>query len=213
MHSNHKIVVFKMREILYTLLLLFLLIVLAICLIRMFTKSEQPSTNDKFLQSNIDSADDNSSLSNINSANGNSSLSNINSANDNSSLSNTGSANNNSLQSDTDSANDTSPQSDSDSADVYAPGIYTSSITLGDSTVDVEVSVDSDQIRAIRLVNLSESTAASFPLVSPSLQNIADQILASQSLEGIMCPQENKYTSQVLLSAIADALKLAKNNM
>lgn len=188
MNSKHKIVVFKMREILYTLLLLFLLIVLSICLIRMFTTSDSASSTDHLLQSNISSQTEISLLPD------------------------TGSTNDHSTQSDNSSIDDLSTQSDHASASVYAPGIYTSSITLGASTVDVEVSVDSDQIRAIRLVNLSEAAAASFPLVSPSLQNIADQILASQSLEGITCPQENKYTSQVLLSAIADALTLAKNS-
>lgn len=62
------------------------------------------------------------------------------------------------------------------------------------------MTVDADRIKAIRLVNLSEAAAASYPLVTPSLDHIAEQILASQSLEGITCPQENKYTSQILLS-------------
>jgi uncharacterized protein with FMN-binding domain len=74
----------------------------------------------------------------------------------------------------------------------------------------VEVTVDSDHINAIRLVNLSESTAASYPLVSPALEHIASQILEKQSLEDITCPQENRYTSQLLLSAITDALELAR---
>ena len=75
---------------------------------------------------------------------------------------------------------------------------------------DSEVTVDADRIKAIRLVNLSEAAAASYPLVTPSLDHIAEQILASQSLEGITCPQENKYTSQILLSAITEALEKAQ---
>ena len=81
----------------------------------------------------------------------------------------------------------------------------------GTSCVDVEVTVDSDRIRAIRLVNLSDSAAAAYPLVSPSLDHITTQILETQTLEGITCPQENRYTSQVLLSAISDALTLASD--
>ena len=71
------------------------------------------------------------------------------------------------------------------------------------------MSVDQNHINAIRLVNLSESTAAAFPLVSPSLDHITSQILEKQSLEDITCPRENKYTSQLLLSAIAQALERA----
>lgn len=93
---------------------------------------------------------------------------------------------------------------------VYTAGIYTTPITLGDSTVDVEVTVDQNHINAIRLVNLSESTAAAYPLVTPSLEHITSQILINQSLENITCPQENRYTSQLLLSAVSDALAQAQ---
>ena len=94
---------------------------------------------------------------------------------------------------------------------IFTAGVYTTPVTLGDSTVDVEVSVDQNHINSIRLVNLSESTAAAFPLVSPSLEHITSQILEKQTLEGITCPQENKYTSQLLLSAISQALGLARS--
>ena len=96
------------------------------------------------------------------------------------------------------------------SSSLYIPGVYTSSIHLNDNTFDMEVTVDADRIKQIRLVNLSETTDAAFPLLSPSLENIADQILSSQSLEGITCPQENKYTSQLLFSAVSNALSRAK---
>ena len=92
----------------------------------------------------------------------------------------------------------------------YTPGVYSSPVTLGDSTVDVEVTVDDNHINSIRLVSLNEATEAAFPLVSPSLTHITSQILEKQSLEGITCSSENRYTSQLLLSAISDALALAE---
>ena len=42
----------------------------------------------------------------------------------------------------------------------YTPGVYTTPVTLGDSTVDIEVTVDKNHINDIRMVNLSEATAA-----------------------------------------------------
>ena len=71
------------------------------------------------------------------------------------------------------------------------------------------MTVDASEIRAIRLVNLSEAITASYPLVSPSLEKIAAQILETQSLDGISCPAENRYTAQLLLSAISEALATA----
>ena len=91
----------------------------------------------------------------------------------------------------------------------YIPGIYTAPVTLGKDTMNMEVTVDASKIRAIRLVNLSEAITASYPLVSPSLEEIAAQILETQSLDGISCPAENRYTAQLLLSAISEALATA----
>ena len=91
----------------------------------------------------------------------------------------------------------------------YKPGIYTSSIALNNNTFDVEVTVDADRISSIRLVNLSESTAAMFPLMEPALESIASQIYTSQSLENIVYSDDQKYTSMMLLASIEDALKKA----
>lgn len=145
MSSSPKIVVLKTREILYTLILLFLVILLIVCLFLMFAPKKADSGQ---------------------------------------------------------------PQSVT-SAATYIPGIYTAPITLGKDTINMEVTVDASKIRAIRLVNLSEAITASYPLVSPSLEKIAAQILETQSLDGISCPAENRYTAQLLLSAISEALATA----
>ena len=145
MSSSPKIVVLKTREILYTLILLFLVILLIVCLFLMFAPKKADSGQ---------------------------------------------------------------PQSVTSVA-TYIPGIYTAPVTLGKDTMNMEVTVDASEIRAIRLVNLSEAITASYPLVSPSLEEITDQILETQSLDGISCPAENRYTAQLLLSAISEALATA----
>ena len=75
----------------------------------------------------------------------------------------------------------------------------------------MEVTVNADKIKAIRLVNVSETTKASYPLMEPVLNSLASQIYSSQSLEDIQYAGDRKYTSQVLLSAITDAVKKAEN--
>lgn len=92
----------------------------------------------------------------------------------------------------------------------YIAGIYTTPVTLGDSAVDVEVIVDENHINSIRLVNLSEAATAMYPLVSPALKDIAQQVCEKQTLENITCPENNKYTSQMLLNAISQALENAE---
>ena len=95
---------------------------------------------------------------------------------------------------------------------LYIPGVYRSSITLNKNTFDVEVTVGQNSIQSIQLVNLSESTTAMFPLVKPSLESLASQITSNQSLDDLKYSTDRKYTSQLLLGAIEDALKKAENH-
>ena len=93
--------------------------------------------------------------------------------------------------------------------DRYVAGVYTTAIELGDSSFDVQVTVDTNHINAIELVNLSETTTAMYPLMEPTLESLASQIYASQSTENITYEDENKYTSMLLLEAIKSALAKA----
>lgn len=95
-------------------------------------------------------------------------------------------------------------------AAVYRPGIYTSSIELGDSTFDIEVTVSEQEIQSVALSNISETVTAKFPLIEPSLEELAAQIYASQSLENLSFSEESRYTSLLLLRGIDGALKKAK---
>lgn len=92
---------------------------------------------------------------------------------------------------------------------VYVPGIYTTSLVLNDNAVDVEVTVDETNINDIRIVNLDEAVATMFPLLEPSFDDLANQILKNQSLDNITYADDNKYTSMVLLNAIKSSLSKA----
>lgn len=97
----------------------------------------------------------------------------------------------------------------SQSEHAYVPGIYTTSIQLGGSTVDVEVVVDEDHINALRLQTLDEAVTTMYPLIQPSFDELAEQIQSSQSLEGITYSDDNRYTSLLLLDAISKSLEKA----
>lgn len=92
----------------------------------------------------------------------------------------------------------------------YTPGIYRSSLSLNNNTFDVEVTVDADRISSIHLTNLSETTAAMFPLIEPALDSLASQIYSSQSLENLDYPSDQKYTSAMLIEAIRKAVEKAE---
>ena len=65
-------------------------------------------------------------------------------------------------------------------------------------------------INSIRLVNLDEAVATMYPLIQPSFEELADQIIHNQGIDGITYPDESKYTSMVLLDAITNSLEKAQ---
>ena len=97
------------------------------------------------------------------------------------------------------------PTAESVSPAVYAPGVYSASLSLGRQNVNVEVAVSPDRISAVTLVPLSDSVAAMYPLMQPSMDALSAQILESQSLEGLEYPAGSQYTSMALMNAIKTA--------
>ena len=97
-----------------------------------------------------------------------------------------------------------------EAAATYTPGLYSASIVLGSQNVNVEVAVDADRINSITLVPLSDTVAAMYPLMQPSMDSLAEQIISSQSLQGIEYPSGSQYTSTALMSAIRTALSKAE---
>ncbi|MFI3207638.1 MAG: hypothetical protein R3Y40_00750 [Eubacteriales bacterium] len=91
----------------------------------------------------------------------------------------------------------------------YQPGIYTSTITLSNATLEVEVLVDDTQIQSISFSNLDEAISTSYPLIQPAMEDIATQICETQSLENISYSDDTQYTSQVIINAIEVALEKA----
>jgi uncharacterized protein with FMN-binding domain len=94
---------------------------------------------------------------------------------------------------------------------LYVPGVYTSSVMIDEKSLDVEVTVDSDHINSISLVDLDEETETMYPLVRPSLEELSEQILSSQSVENITYSKNNQYTCKLLLDAVSDALEKASS--
>ncbi len=91
----------------------------------------------------------------------------------------------------------------------YTPGIYTSSLTLNNTNLEVEVSVDESRINSIRFSNLDEAMATMFPLIQPAIEAFAEQIYETQSLEDVTLSSDTPYTSQVILDAITEAIEKA----
>lgn len=91
----------------------------------------------------------------------------------------------------------------------YIPGVYSASLNLGSQNVNVEVAVDANRINAISLVPLTDAVATMYPLMQPTLDDLAAQIVSTQSLENVTYSNQSRYTSGALLGAIEIALDKA----
>ena len=104
------------------------------------------------------------------------------------------------------------PEKDTAGADTgkqYTPGIYTSSLTLNNTNLEVEVSVDESRINSIRFSNLDETVTTMFPLIQPAIEDIAEQVYETQSLDDVSMSEDAPYTSQIILDAIKEAVEKA----
>lgn len=91
----------------------------------------------------------------------------------------------------------------------YIPGIYTTTLQLGEQNVELEIVLDENNINSIRLMQLDEAITTMYPLIEPSLDSISQQIYDSQSLDHITFSDENRYTSSILLEAITATIEKA----
>jgi hypothetical protein len=95
-------------------------------------------------------------------------------------------------------------------APLYTAGVWTSSITLSDMAINLEVVVDQNHINNVSIKNIDESITTMFPLIAPSLEDIAEQLYNDVPIDQVEVNEDSKYTQQVLIEAIKVALDKAK---
>lgn len=98
---------------------------------------------------------------------------------------------------------------DTSSAPTYTPGVYSSEIRLNDTPLTIEVSVGNYKIESIRISNLDASVTALYPLLQPTIEELANQIILTQSTDNLQVSDANANTASLLLSGIEEALKSA----
>lgn len=99
--------------------------------------------------------------------------------------------------------------SDQSSAATYVPGVYTTSIMLGDEQVDLQVTVDENHINGVTIQPLEESITTMYPLLGSCLENISSQLADGIPLSEVTTDESSQYTASVLLEAIDQALEKA----
>lgn len=91
----------------------------------------------------------------------------------------------------------------------YRAGVYTSTVALGDSLLNLELVLDSNHINSVRLINLEESVATMYPLIEPSLDALAEQLVGGVEPADVRLDDNKKYTQSLLMEVINATLKKA----
>lgn len=92
----------------------------------------------------------------------------------------------------------------------YMAGVYSSTINLGGSSLDVKVAVTDEKVTSISLSNLSETTASMYPLLEPAVEDINKQLETVHSIDELTFNSDSQYTNTILKQAMKNALSKAK---
>jgi uncharacterized protein with FMN-binding domain len=91
----------------------------------------------------------------------------------------------------------------------YNPGTYNSTLSLGDTTLSVVVTVDEESITDVSILNLDETITTMYPLLESSVEDINTQLQYVSSVDNITYSNENHYTAILICNAIKAALENA----
>lgn len=92
----------------------------------------------------------------------------------------------------------------------YIEGVYSSPLTLGDSELELQVTVKNGKPQSAALKHLDKTVKTMYPLVEPSLKEINKQLPKVESIDDIKFDDQSQYTNTILKQAIKNALKKAQ---
>ncbi|KXL53541.1 hypothetical protein CLNEO_07670 [Anaerotignum neopropionicum] len=96
---------------------------------------------------------------------------------------------------------------DNDSG-TYRDGVYHTQVALGDENAVVSVTVKKGKIEDVALTEVDESTMVFYPLLQTAAEEVCKEVVKTQSLT-IQVSEENAYSAQAILEAVAQGLKAA----
>ena len=92
----------------------------------------------------------------------------------------------------------------------YKAGIYSSSIHLGGSSLDVKVTVTDEKVTSISLSGLNEKISSMYPLLEQAVDEINSQLKTVDSIEDLTFDSESQYTNTLLKQALQNAVSKAR---
>ena len=100
-------------------------------------------------------------------------------------------------------------KSASTSSGKYLAGVYSSELTLGESKINLRISLDKDRVKSVEVVNLKESVETMYPLIKPAVKEISDQLAQDIAPDQVVLSDDSPYTSQLILDTVCQVMNEA----
>ena len=91
----------------------------------------------------------------------------------------------------------------------YTPGIYAATLEVSGSTLEMQLIIEETGITDVSFTQLDEAIETMYPLFTPVLDSIAEQLRSGIALEDITYEDSQKYTAGLLLNTIETVLETA----
>ena len=92
----------------------------------------------------------------------------------------------------------------------YQPGVYTSQLNLGGTTLELQTTIDKHAVTHIEVSNTNETVTAMYPLLTPSVDAINEQLQITGDLDSVTYASDNQYTTLLILEAARQAAQSAR---
>lgn len=89
----------------------------------------------------------------------------------------------------------------------YEAGVYTKEIQIGDALINLQLSLDEDNVKSVELVNLDESVETMYPLMQPTVEKISKQLSAGKSMDEIVISEESQYTEKLIVQSVSEMME------
>lgn len=69
---------------------------------------------------------------------------------------------------------------------IYRAGIYESQFVIGEKTINLEVALDEEQVKSVKVKNLDESVETMYPLMKSAVKDVSKQLSAGVSIDEVV---------------------------
>ena len=91
----------------------------------------------------------------------------------------------------------------------YTPGIYAATLEVSGNNLEMQVIIEQQGITDVSFTHLDESVETMYPLFTPVLESISNQLKNGASLADITYEDSQRYTAAILLDTIETILEQA----